>query len=50
MGGALHRPGNPVAIALDNLGSVYVTGHSAGDYATVKYDNSGQQQWVARYS
>lgn len=42
--------GNPVAIAVDNLGSVYVTGSSAGDYATLKYDSSGQQQWVARYS
>jgi len=42
------------AIAVDNTGSVIVTGYSAGssiygDYATVKYDSSGLQQWVARY-
>ena len=42
------------AIALDNLDNVYVTGSSAGsgtyfDYATVKYDAAGVEQWVARY-
>ena len=42
------------AIAVDGSGSVYVTGRSYGsgpdyDYATIKYDSSGQQQWVARY-
>jgi hypothetical protein len=44
-----------LAIALDTAGNVYVTGQSDGsgtweDYATVKYDASGIEQWVARYN
>src|SRR6266498_1812184 len=44
-----------VAIAVDGSGNVYVTGRSTGlgtfpDYATVKYDSAGQEQWVARYN
>ena len=51
-------PGNSddgaTALALDAAGNVYVTGPSVGvgtsdDYATVKYDTAGVQQWVARY-
>ena len=42
-------------LAIDTSGSVYVTGTSGGsgtdrDYATVKYNPSGAEQWVARYS
>lgn len=52
-------PGNDddraVAITIDDAHSIYVTGRSRGsgtdyDYATVKYDSSGIQQWVARFN
>ena len=42
------------ALTVDDSGNVYVTGSSEGpgtfgDYATVKYDSSGDQVWEARY-
>jgi uncharacterized delta-60 repeat protein len=42
------------SMVLDNSGNVYVTGWSFGngtqsDYATVKYNNSGEEQWTARW-
>lgn len=45
----------PRAITLDIQGNVYVTGLSSGgfsdfDYATIKYNSTGEQQWVARYT
>jgi len=52
-------PGNGLdeahTIAVDDSGSVYVTGWSPGpgtynDYATVKYNSSGVEQWVSRYN
>lgn len=52
-------PGNnhdeAYALAIDEFGNVYVTGYSHGlsgttDYATIKYDDAGVIQWVARYN
>jgi hypothetical protein len=52
-------PGNnhdvALALAIDAAGNVYVTGYSYGlsgttDYATIKYNNAGVRQWVARYN
>jgi len=42
------------AIAMDLTGNLFVTGYSEGvgtslDFATIKYDSEGEQQWVARY-
>jgi len=42
------------ALAVYSAGNVYVTGTSDGgtdyDYATIKYDSSGNQLWAARYN
>jgi uncharacterized delta-60 repeat protein len=52
-------PGNEddgaAAISIDETGNVYVTGCSKGDgtnydYATIKYNNDGVEQWIARYN
>lgn len=52
-------PGNgedrPHCLAVDGNGNVYVTGESPGvgtgvDYATIKYNSAGVEQWVARYN
>jgi hypothetical protein len=42
------------AISVDSESNVYVTGRSKGDdtsfdFATIKYNSSGTQQWIMRY-
>ena len=43
------------ALVVDNFGNVYITGFSFGistlyDYATIKYDSSGNEIWLSRYN
>jgi hypothetical protein len=42
------------AVTTDNLGSIYVTGHSWNgtddDYTTIKYNELGTELWVAKYN
>ncbi|MDI6767731.1 MAG: SBBP repeat-containing protein, partial [Bacteroidota bacterium] len=54
-----NREGNPydepIAIAIDVYGNIYITGISWSsdsdyDYVTIKYNNDGIQQWVAIYN
>lgn len=44
-----------IDLEIDNEGNIYVTGHSEGvgsgyDYATVKYNFRGKEQWIVRYN
>jgi uncharacterized delta-60 repeat protein len=49
-----HGSDSPADLIVDPAGSIYVTGQSTGDgtnddYATIKYDAAGTEQWVRRY-
>src|SRR2546427_3951695 len=54
-GSAVGMEDTAFALAIDDLGNIYVTGFSSksntgGDYAAVKYGPSGNQIWAARYN
>jgi uncharacterized delta-60 repeat protein len=53
--GGMYERDVAVAVAVDESSNVYVTGYSYGsnsnnDYATIKYNSSGMEQWIARYN
>ena len=53
--GPAHSIDIPYAITGDNAGNVYVTGGSKGinsniDYATIKYNSNGDEEWIVRYN
>lgn len=53
-GAELYASGGAYGLDVDDDGNVYVTGgiqsETADEYATLKYNSSGQQQWAVRYT
>lgn len=53
--GTANGDDQPSDMVVDAAGNVYVTGYSSGtgtnaDYATVKYNSSGTEEWVKRFN
>ncbi len=55
--GPSNRADLPTSMVVDNSGNVYITGSTstisflgASDFATIKYNSSGVQQWIAYYN
>ncbi|WP_425421251.1 SBBP repeat-containing protein [Phaeodactylibacter xiamenensis] len=51
--GSANSDDRPSSLDIDTLGNVYVGGYTIGsngkDFAVIKYNNSGTQQWAALY-
>lgn len=47
---SLNKSDEAAAIATDSNNNIYVTGSSASDYSTVKYNSTGTRKWIKRYS
>jgi streptogramin lyase len=41
---------NPFDLELDQEGCIYITGRSNSDYATIKYNPDGSQEWLMQYN
>lgn len=52
--GPVNRSDQPIDLSVDSSGNIIVTGISEGygtdDFATIKYDDAGNEIWVARFN